>query len=176
MNFEEGLTKISITDWAHYDFDENSAGSLKLVEPSEPMPDLFGSLIEPQEVWIFFSDPVNAVAVDIYADWSEITQQGVVTSGAEIYAYTGFDKTNLPPARGPFQTWNERPQYWAYALTKIPLGSTGSLFVNKDGITAVMVKVWEGGLQDNSIKVGNIYTDCPNLNTPLNVSVKETAI
>lgn len=158
MILEKCLNKINITQWAFYDHDESGIYSIRLVNKSgEPLPSSFGPLIYPQEVWLFFENPVDIVAVEINADWSEVVQGGSVVSGGEMYAFQNYNISDLPQTRGSFLQWDERPVFCAKTTTKIPINSTHSLVLNRSGITAVMITPWEGGDQDNSIKIDGVY-------------------
>jgi hypothetical protein len=116
-------------------------------------------LYNPKEVWIFFPDSTDFVAVEITADWSEVYRDEKVCSGGELYAFNNLQLSDLPQTRPAFSGWREKPLYWAKAKTLIPLHETTLLIINKIGITAVMVRTWELGQQDNSISINRVYTE-----------------
>jgi hypothetical protein len=158
MAWKNCLSEMNVTEWAFYDIDQSGNNTLLLLPPS-PMQLPISRLINPKEIWIFFPGSTDFVAVEITADWSQVTRAGNPISGGEMYAFNNFQLAELPQTRPAFSQWSEQPHYWAKTITMMPLNETNLLIINKEGITAVMIKTWEGGVQDNSISVNRVYTN-----------------
>lgn len=113
------------------------------------------SIDDKAEVWFFFQNTTDSVSIEIKANWSAVPESDILVSGGKMYAYTNYHKKDLPIKKNRHK--DNTPNPLATCETKMPVGENRLLSINKAGITAVRITVWELGDCDNDIRINNVF-------------------